>query len=313
MQPDKKYLEKKSAQTGFAKDNLEKVWRLTVLLKRITESPVLRDKFLLRGGTALNFIHSDIPRLSVDIDLDFIGALEKEAMEAQKPALLKEIHDLVSGLGYKSIGRDRGHASHQFILKYPNLWGSNAEVKTDINWLDRLPILEKKSLPFKTELFEVIPKFNVYTLVLEELLASKIVTFLNRQQPRDFYDVYKIAQNIVLYDKDLLRKLVVWTGCTEEEHFRKLIKFKGADINKRGFEQMVRPLLREAEKLKFDTAIKIVNQFIKSILIFNKDEKVFIDGFYKKQVKPKLLFGTYKYTSDILKHPNLLWRLKNMK
>ncbi|MFH1231416.1 MAG: hypothetical protein V1709_07970, partial [Planctomycetota bacterium] len=130
---------------------------------------------------------------------------------------------------------------------------------------------------------------------------------------RDFYDVYKIAQGIVPYDKDLLRKLVVWTGCTEEEHFRKLIKFKSADINKRGFEQAVNPLLRKAEKPRFETATEIVNQFIKSILIFNKDEKVFIDEFYKKQVKPKLLFGVYKYTSDILKHPNLLWRLQNMK
>ncbi|MFH0888066.1 MAG: nucleotidyl transferase AbiEii/AbiGii toxin family protein, partial [Planctomycetota bacterium] len=226
MQPDKKYLEKKSAQTGFAKDNLEKVWRLTVLLKRITESSALKDKFLLRGGTALNFIHFDIPRLSVDIDLDFIGALERKGMEEQKPVLLKEVRNLVSVLEYKSVERDRGHASYQFILKYSNLWGIKAEIKIDINWLDRLPILDKKSLTFKTEFFEVIPKFNIYTLVLEELLASKIITFLNRRLPRDFYDVYKIAQGIVPYDKDLLRKLVVWTGCTEEEHFRKLIKFK---------------------------------------------------------------------------------------
>lgn len=313
MQPDKIYLEKKSAQTGFAKDNLEKVWRLTVLLKRIIESHILREKFLLRGGTALNFIHFDIPRLSVDIDLDFIGALEKEEMEAQKLALLKETRNLISGLEYKSIGRDRGHASYQFILKYSNLWGINAEIKMDINWLDRLPILDKKNLTFKTELLEVIPKFNVYTLALEELLASKIITFLNRRQPRDFYDVYKIAQDIVPYNKDLLRKLVVWTGCTEEEHFRKLIKFKSVDIDKRSFEQTVNPLLRKTEKPKFDTATKIVNQFIKSILIFNKDEKLFIDEFYKKRIEHKMLFGAYKYTPDILKHPNLLWRLQNMK
>lgn len=313
MQPDKKYLEKKSNQTGFQKDNLEKVWRLTVLLKRITESHILREKFLLRGGTALNFIHLDIPRLSIDIDLDFIGALEKAEMEAQKPVLLEEIRRLVANLEYKPVENDRGHASYQFILKYPNLWGSNAEIKIDINWVDRLSVLDKQSLSFKTEFSEVIPSFNIYTLALEELLASKIVTFLNRRQPRDFYDVYQIAQGIISYDKNLLRKLVVWTGCTEEEHFRELIKFKSADINKRDFEQMIHPLLRKAEKPDFDKVSEIVNQFTRTILIFDSDEKLFINGFYKKQVDHKLLFGIYKYTPDILKHPNLRWRLKNMK
>ena len=61
-----------SDKERFKPHTLEKVWTLLTVLERIQEDKDLRGKFALKGGTALNVFYSDLPRLSVDIDLNYI-------------------------------------------------------------------------------------------------------------------------------------------------------------------------------------------------------------------------------------------------
>ena len=60
-----------AAQTNFLRDNLEKVLRLSDVLQFFAQSPDLKDCLVLKGGTAINLTVFAMPRLSVDIDLDF--------------------------------------------------------------------------------------------------------------------------------------------------------------------------------------------------------------------------------------------------
>ena len=57
-------------ETGFDQFYIEKVLRLLAILKTFFSHPVLKDKYVLKGGTALNLFYFDLPRLSVDIDLN---------------------------------------------------------------------------------------------------------------------------------------------------------------------------------------------------------------------------------------------------
>ena len=59
--------------TGFRPDVLEKVIHLLGLLDAIRSHPFLKGKLALKGGTALNLFVFDVPRLSVDIDLNLRG------------------------------------------------------------------------------------------------------------------------------------------------------------------------------------------------------------------------------------------------
>jgi len=61
-----------SSKYGFIKDNVEKVIRLMDLLE-ILFSSEWKDKIVLKGGTAINMFYFNMPRLSVDIDLDYLG------------------------------------------------------------------------------------------------------------------------------------------------------------------------------------------------------------------------------------------------
>ncbi len=87
-------LEQLSQDTGFRAEILEKVIHLLHLLQTINSHPFLKGKLLLKGGTALNLFLFDVPRLSVDIDLNYIGSLSKENMAKERPKLEQALLDV---------------------------------------------------------------------------------------------------------------------------------------------------------------------------------------------------------------------------
>ena len=66
-----------AASNGFRAEMIEKVLHLLNLLDQLNRHPMLKGKWVLKGGTALNLFVFDLPRLSVDIDLNYVGALER--------------------------------------------------------------------------------------------------------------------------------------------------------------------------------------------------------------------------------------------
>jgi len=70
--------------TGHRAEILDKVIRLIGLLNQIFDNSFLRDKLALKGGTALNLFYFDVPRLSVDIDLNYIGSTDRDMMLAER-------------------------------------------------------------------------------------------------------------------------------------------------------------------------------------------------------------------------------------
>jgi predicted nucleotidyltransferase component of viral defense system len=71
--------------TRFQADNLEKLLRLRELLTEFHKHSFLRNKLVLKGGTALNLFYLDLARLSVDIDLNYIGHVGREEMLSERP------------------------------------------------------------------------------------------------------------------------------------------------------------------------------------------------------------------------------------
>ena len=77
---NKSYLDSIAKEKGFVRDNLEKVIRLAEVLRYLNQNPLLHQTLALKGGTAINLMVFQMPRLSVDIDLDFIENCSKEEM-----------------------------------------------------------------------------------------------------------------------------------------------------------------------------------------------------------------------------------------
>ena len=87
-----------ASETGYQVEVLEKVFRLLVLLGEINRDSYLSGRLALKGGTALNVFHLNLDRLSIDIDLNYVGALERTTMVSERPeveaALRRILHSL---------------------------------------------------------------------------------------------------------------------------------------------------------------------------------------------------------------------------
>ena len=127
--------------TGFLPETLEKVVRLGELLGLIFEHPFLRSQVLLKGGTAINLMPEAPRRLSVDIDLNYIGAIDRETMLTEKPKVLDALQRLAGGLGYGVVLRKGEHAGGGFVLKYSNSLGTPDRVEIDISFTNRVPLV----------------------------------------------------------------------------------------------------------------------------------------------------------------------------
>ena len=87
---DRQTFEELSSREGFQVDVLEKAYRLAELLREITRTDMQED-LVLKGGTAINFMFFELPRLSVDIDMDYIGSVEKNIMKNDR----ETIHEIL--------------------------------------------------------------------------------------------------------------------------------------------------------------------------------------------------------------------------
>ena len=74
-------LQRSAGEMGFPTDSLEKVWMLVRLLNLMVAHPFLGPRIALKGGTALNLFVFNLPRLSVDIDVNYTVANDADTAE----------------------------------------------------------------------------------------------------------------------------------------------------------------------------------------------------------------------------------------
>lgn len=100
---------------SFPAESSEKVERLLDVLEEMVEHPLLKGRFAMYGGTAINLFMLDVPRFSVDIDATFIGTPDRDAMLEAKPEIERAIGEVAHTLGYAiDPGKDE-HAGRSFF------------------------------------------------------------------------------------------------------------------------------------------------------------------------------------------------------
>ena len=109
--------------TGFRPDVLEKAAHLLGLLDTIRSHPYLKGKLVLKGGTALNLFVFNVPRLSIDIDLNYVGAEDREAMFAERPKIEQAVHAVFAREGFSVRRMPDEHAGGKWSLRYESALG----------------------------------------------------------------------------------------------------------------------------------------------------------------------------------------------
>ena len=109
----KQLLQREARLTGYRIEHLEKVFLLMDLLSDFATFPQLKNKIVLKGGTALNLFFSDLPRLSVDIDLNYIGSIDKDTMLAERPVIQSTVEAICERNG---LILNRNHYNNIIII-----------------------------------------------------------------------------------------------------------------------------------------------------------------------------------------------------
>ena len=310
MNYSKQYIEALNKYKNFIPSNLEKVVRLLDVLKFIsTELDPCGDKLVLKGGTAINLMYTNLARLSVDIDLDYIGSLDKEKASQDRDKIMDALDNYMLGLDYEISSKSRG----SFILASRTYTFTNASLNKDninveINFIDRIHIgssIRKKINYFEREVM-------VQTLQLEELFGMKICALIDRSKARDLFDVNELKKNMTFIEENRLRKMTVFYLSLDgifdvNEHTFDLIRL----ISQEDIKKAIQPVLPKGNLFDLNTAKEEVITFLKELLLLTDNEKKYLLEFSKGNFDPYLLFDIND-AERAARHPMAKWRVANI-
>ena len=124
-------------QYSFTTTNVEKVFRLCGILNDLSTIESFKGKLALKGGTAINLVLiPDLPRLSVDLDLDLANDCSKEEMLRYRKQLDESLSGYCTEQGY-ALGKRESYSLCSYELLYDTVTGSRDKIKLDINYLAR--------------------------------------------------------------------------------------------------------------------------------------------------------------------------------
>lgn len=310
-------LNKISSDLKYNRDTLEKVFRLAELLKLFNEHDELKGKYVLKGGTAINICLFDFPRLSVDIDFDYNLNSSIEEIEQTRKLHQKIINENVSINKYIVHSKSRfTHTLDSYLLLYTNATGNNDYIKLELNYSNRVHILEPKTYDVASKIVD-----NVSVLGMDkiELYGSKIAALIGRTTARDIFDVSEMIRHGVIKEEemDILRKSSIFYVMLSNEFqgFNNLISQFNINIEKIDFMNIKKnliPMLKVGTKIELNSFKKLVVEFINQLFILEKDEQKFIDLYNNGQFEPSLIFDE-KIANKLIRHPMIIWKMMNFK
>ena len=307
---NKLLLGKQAKELGFVRDTYEKVCRLTEILKFFENDDLLGKFLALKGGTAINLTIFNLPRLSVDIDLDFSENVTRDEMMASRSKISDRIEKYMIANDYSlSLKSKHYHALDFFVFEYSNAAGINDNIKIEINY-----ILLCHILPIEQRHFESTWEpagVSVLSVAPIEIFAGKIVALLNRMAPRDIYDTHNLVK-FGLFDESeeiLLRKCVVYYSAISSESPPSDFKLNNIDqLTHNRIKRDLYPVLRNKERFDLQASQAQVKKWLESLLKLDDNEWKFLNAFRDKEYHPELLFESDEILEHIKNHPMALWK-----
>lgn len=305
-----------SDSTGFRDDIVEKVLQLLNLLNKLNSHPFLKGKLALKGGTALNLFVLNIPRLSVDIDLNYVGSLDREQMLSDRPKVDQAVQAVFSREGFTVRRFPDEHAGGKWRLTFQSFTGQSANLEIDLNFMFRQPLWDVQILNSHS-LGDHQAK-NIPVIDIHELAAGKLAALFARHQARDLFDAHQLLRHGNLDIKRLRVAFIVY-GALNRKDWRTIslddISFETAELK-----NMLMPVIHRvtASDVKDTTAfakrlIDECRQNLSAVYPFSKQELDFLDGVNTKgRIDPSLITEDTQLQARIKKHPMLRWKVMNV-
>ena len=312
---DKAVLSEQAHRLGFITAPFEKMTRLTEVLRFLNESDELRESLALKGGTAINLTVFNLPRLSVDIDLDFTGNLTREETRLIRDKISELLELYMTAEGYRKHGQSkRTYTLDSFVYSYTNAAGNSDNIKVEINYSLRSHILPAVDMTARAS--EVFAPFPVRILSPVEIFASKIVALSTRAAARDLYDLNNMVYYGLFDEPDIiqLRKCAAFYMAVAGDITSGGFSFEHVDgITPYKIRTSLRPMIRNKERFDLQAARDRVFVFLSEWMTLTYKESTFLNSFAAGRYEPRLLFEDSAIIKRIENHPMALWRLQHIR
>lgn len=223
--------------------------------------PLVADEphFALKGGTAINLFYRDMPRLSVDIDLTYLPLDDRTTALANISDAFGRLVDRaprdLHGVEAQRISGG-GDGDTRILLRT-----TGTEVKIEVSPVLRGTVMPPRVMRVTEPVEDAFGFAEMQVLAFEDLYAGKLCAALDRQHPRDLYDVHLLYEHEGVTDA-LFRAFLIYAASSPRP-LHELIAPNRIDIDRafaREFDGMtiehvtLQTLLAARERLMHDVA-----------------------------------------------------------
>ena len=172
--------------------------------------PFVADEkcFALKGGTAINLFVRDMPRLSVDIDLTYLPI-------ANRSASLLEIDSALRRIAGRVVRNSPNTAAHMGTLHIEGtvnklfIRANDVQVKLEVTPVIRGCVYDPNLRTVSPRVESAFGFAEIQVVSHADLYAGKLVAALDRQHPRDLFDVRDLLANEGI-DEELRKAFVIY-------------------------------------------------------------------------------------------------------
>ena len=303
---------------GYKPENLDKVYRLLDTFQQLMSVPFLKERLVLKGGTALNlFCFDSIPRLSVDIDLNYIGALDRGIMLKEKDILHEAISQVLQQNQFERYRSPNHHAGGKMVWFYNSVLGQRGTLEIDINYLYRQPLWP---INYRKPHIAGYENWQAPVLDIHEIAAGKLSALFDRRVSRDLFDAHYLMGKTE-FDREKLRlAFTVYLAMTNIDlNILKpeTIQYDLADLKNRllpVLHQHELPHARPALQTWATKLLEELRQRLATLLPLQPHQIDFINHIrHTGEIKPELITDDTTLAEKIKRQPALHWALQRHK
>ena len=149
-------------------------------------------------------------------------------------------------------------------------------------------------------------------LATQELFAGKLKAMIDRQHPRDLYDLFRFTKSNLFKDSKTLRRLAVLFGSTMDRDFRTYTLDRVLKVDAKQIDNLLYPLLKADDRPTAAEMLAATRPLIESVLDHDRDA-AYLAAMGEGKYLPELLFPKQpEIVERIRRHPALLWKADNV-
>lgn len=187
---------------------LDAYQRQVGLLVRALPFVAMETEFALKGGTAINLFIRDLPRLSVDIDLTFLPVADRDSsLAAIDAGMARIMTSIIKGIPGSEV--TPSHLHREGIITKLIVRLAEAQIKIEVTPVMRGAVYAPEPRDVAPSVEDAYGFASVPIVSFADLYAGKIVAALDRQHPRDLFDVRDLLANEGIND-DLRRAFIAY-------------------------------------------------------------------------------------------------------